>query len=305
MLVVWRGFRFSGLSDTAPWVLVFLVVLLLFAAAASGARWALPVLVVVVAVDLGYFGFHYVYGDPNQPIRTIDGLAARAPMPEDAQPGDLLESYQGYGLENVPVLRGFRVWPGYVGLTPALALESHDLVTLRIAGAKWRPTRFPIVERIPDTAPRARLLSKVSVSSNMGVDVRAIDILSEALVQEPIADLTGPPGSARVVDDRPGLITVETTAPARQLLALTERFDAGWQVADDTIQGGSSAITRSSIRPLRVYGDFMGSVVGPGTHRVTFRFQPRSFDRGLWVTAFGLLLVLCAVPFAFKSSGTP
>jgi len=68
-------------------------------------------------------------------------------------------------------------------LTPALALESRDLVTLRIAGAKWRLTRFPIVEPIPDTAPRARLLSNVKLSSNVVVDVRAINILKEALVE--------------------------------------------------------------------------------------------------------------------------
>ena len=169
-LVVWRGFRFSGLGITAPWAPGVPGRLLLFAATARGMRWALPMLVVVVAVDQGYFGFQYVYGDPNQPIRTIDALAARAPAPANAQPGDLLESYQGYGLENAPILRGFRVWPGYVGLTPALALdaESHDMVTQRIAGAKWRLTRFPVVEAIPDTAARARLLSKVKVSSNIG-----------------------------------------------------------------------------------------------------------------------------------------
>jgi hypothetical protein len=55
--------------------------------------------------------------------------------------------------------------------------------------------------------------------------------------------------------------------------------------------------------PLRVYGDFLGLVVGPGTHRVTFRFSPASYERGWWVTAFGLLVVLCVVPFAFV--GTP
>jgi hypothetical protein len=32
---------------------------------------------------------------------------------------------------------------------------------------------------------------------------------------------------------------------------------------------------------------------------VTFRFTPASYERGLWVTAFGLLVVLCITFFAF------
>src|SRR4029078_3516685 len=99
--------------------------------------------------------------------------------------------------------------------------------------------------------------------------------------------------------DVPGRIVVETTAPSRQLLALTERFDAGWRVADDVLQPTVDARGQSSGALLRVYGDFLGYVVGPGTHRVTFRFSPASYQRGLGVTAFGLLVVFLLVPFAF------
>ncbi len=303
-MVVWRGFQLSGLSDAAPWVVLFLIVPLLFAATARGARWALPLLVVIAALDQGYFGFQYVFGDPDQPMQTVDALGARAPTPAGAQPGDSLQPYEGYGLENAPVLRGFRVWPGYVGLTPAMTLppQSRDLVTQRVAGVTWRLTRFPIVEPIRDTAARARLLSKVTVSSNIATDVGAIDVLNEALVEEPVGDLTGAPGTARVVEDRPGRITVETTAFGRQLLTLTERFDSGWQVTDEVIDGNANRPARVSARPVRVYGDFLGCVVDAGTHRVAFRFAPRSFTNGLLLTAFGLVLVLCVVPFAFSGA---
>jgi len=295
----WRGYQFSSLVESGPWVLVLLAVTLLFALTARGVRWALPLLVIVAAADQGYFGFQYVFSDPNQPLQTVAALAARAPVPPEAQPGDLLEAYQGYGLANVPVLRGFRVWPGYVGLSPRLTLprQSRDLVTERVAGVKWRLTRYPIMEPVPDPAPRARLLTAARVSTNIPADVRRIDILNEALVAEPVEDLTGPPGSVRIIEDRPGRITVETTTSGRQLLALTERFDPGWQIAEDAIQGASAA--HSSIRPLRVYGDFLGGVVDAGVHRVVFEFRPRSVEYGLILTGIGLLMVACVVPLAF------
>jgi uncharacterized membrane protein YfhO len=47
-----------------------------------------------------------------------------------------------------------------------------------------------------------------------------------------------------------------------------------------------------------VYGDFLGAVVEAGTHRITFRFRPRSFRYGLISSALGLVLVLFVVPFA-------
>jgi hypothetical protein len=241
-----------------------------------------------------------VFSDPNQPMQSVEALAARAPTPPDARQGDLLQPYAGFGLANVPILRGFNVWTGYVGLTPALALTpNRDLVDQRIAGAKWRLTDFPVVEPIPDPAARARLLSAVKVSSDLAVDVRHIDVLNESLITEALPEMTGPPGVVRIVEDRPGLISVETTAPGRQLLALTERFHAGWQVTDRLIRSDGAAGVGMSARPIVIYGDFLGYVVDAGAHRVTFRFRPTSFYRGLIVTAAGLLLVLGMVPFAF------
>jgi len=299
-MVVWRGFHLSTLSEAIPWVLLMLVVLSLFVATARGARWALPMLIVIAAADQGFFGFRYVLSDPNQPMQSVEALAAGAPTPPGARQGDLLQPYRGFGLANVPILRGFPVWTGYVGLTPALQLTpSHDRVDERLAGAKWRMTHFPAVEPIPDPAARARLLSTVKVSSDIAADVHHIDVLDEALVTEPVPELTGPPGFVRIVEDRPGLISVETTASGRQLLALTERFHAGWQVSDRLVASDRVADVVASARPIPVYGDFLGYVVEAGTHRVTFQFRPKSFYRGLIVTAAGLLLVLGMVPFAF------
>ena len=292
----------SGVAATAPWLALFVVVPLLFAAAARGKQWAPLLLIVIAAADQGYWGFQYLFGNPERPLMTIGELATLARIPESGQPEDLIDTRPGVvPFQNDLILRDFRVWHGYVGLPPVLRLTDTNTSAL-LAGAKWRATKTGF-EPIQPAVERARLLTKARVSSNVAADIFAINVLDEALVDQSIGDLSGSPGSARVIEDVPGRIVVETTSPGRQLLALTERFDAGWRVTDDVLQPAVDAPAPSSGGPLRVYGDFLGYEVGPGTHRVTFRFSPASYERGLWVTAFGLLVVLCVVPFAFL--GTP
>src|SRR5262249_36987659 len=155
------------------------------------------------------------------------------------------------------------------------------------------------IEPIASTLPRARLLSHARVSSHEAADIRDIDVNDAALVAEPVDGLSGAPGSVRVLEDTPGRIVVETTAPGRQLLVLTERFDPGWQLVDDVVLRGANEARLHSTQPVRVYGDFLGSVVEAGTHRITFRFTPPSFHYGLISTALGIVLLLCVVPFAF------
>ncbi len=45
---------------------------------------------------------------------------------------------------------------------------------------------------------------------------------------------------------------------------------------------------------LRVYGDFLGCLVGPGRHRVTLTFAPASAVYGLYATVIGLALTVVA-----------
>ena len=75
---------------------------------------------------------------------------------------------------------------------------------------------------------------------------------------------------------------LETSASGRQLLLVTERFHSGWSVKADG--------ARRDI--VRVYGDFLGCVVEPGTHRVTFAFAPDSARQGLRLSLAGLSLAV-------------
>ena len=184
----------STITTMVPWLALFVVVPLLFAAAARGARWAPLLLVVIAAGDQGYWGFQYVFGNPNRPLMTMDAVSTFAPAPESAKPGDVIDARPGvFPFQNALILRGFRVWRGYLGLQPVLQLPNTD-TTAQLAGAKWRSTN-PGFKPVPSSIDRARLLTKARVSSNVAADVSAINVLDEALVDQPIEELSGPPGS--------------------------------------------------------------------------------------------------------------
>src|SRR5262249_27662012 len=101
-----------------------------------------------------------------------------------------------------------------------------------------------------------------------------------ALVQSALPTLSGAAGVARVLTDRPGHIVVRTTAPATQLLVLTEKYHDGWRATED---GRDVAV-------LPVYGDYLGGVVGGGARAIVFASAPASFRNGLRVPIGGLAL---------------
>ena len=88
-------------------------------------------------------------------------------------------------------------------------------------------------------------------------------------------------GSARLTVDRPGDLVARIEAPARRILAFTERFHDGWTATIDGIP----------LEMVRVEGDFLGCVVDSGVHRVSLRFKPRSFLYGSIVSALGAALL--------------
>ena len=142
--------------------------------------------------------------------------------------------------------------------------------------------------------PRGRLVADWRVSANASVDLAAIDISQTVLVDAPQADTAGPPGTATLVEERPGRFVFETTAPAPQILVSAERFHAGWRVeVDDAPQSA----------PLRAYADYLACVVPPGTHRVVLIFDPPSFRNGLRLTMVGVALTAVLVVAGYRRSG--
>jgi len=279
-----HGLALSSLLRAVPWSILIAAAAMLLAMAARGMRWAVPALIVLVALDQGFWGYSYIYR--WGPIRSIADLVADADAPSAARRGELIAPLIEGGSGNVAVLRGLRLTPGYTGLVPATVIDPSDPVAQRIAGVGWRETAAGWVS-VPDTMPRARLVSAVQQSGNIKADVDRIDIASVALADAPIEGLTasagaGGRGLVRVVEDRPGSIVLDTTAATKQLLVVTERFHSGWRATAD---GGPR-------EPLRVYGDYLGCVVDPGQHRLAFSFMPASMRYGLRASLVGAALTL-------------
>lgn len=139
---------------------------------------------------------------------------------------------------------------------------------------------------------RVRLVSDVRASAQPAVDVRQIDIASTALAAAAIDGLSGVPGEAAVISYRPGEIVVEVKAPGKQLLVVTEAFDAGWVIASKG----------RTLAAIPVYGDFLGCVVDPAARIVTLTYAPRSLRQGAWLAAIGVL-VLAALAYSLSRSG--
>src|SRR5207249_4688447 len=146
-----------------------------------------------------------------------------------------------------PLLRGARLSSGYLGLEARRVIDRDSPTGRRIAGVAWHRDNQHWT-RIPDPMPRARLVAVAQNSAQIAEDVEHIDIRSVALVQTPLPPLSGTPGEARVLVDRPGHIVVRTTAPATQLLVVTERYHEGWRATDG----------ERECPVLAVYGDYQG-----------------------------------------------
>jgi hypothetical protein len=222
--------------------------------AGRGVRWGVPLLIVLTAADLGFWGFEYVYREkPGTIVSLTHGL------PEVAH-ARVVVGYEDFWQDR-PVLRGYKLIGGYVGLYPNI---QYDSGFLQHAGAQWSIGADSVLTKLPwKASPRARLMQEPQIAA------------------VPPDDL----GSARVDVDRPGRLAVKTSAPGRRLLATSERFHEGWSATAD-----GKPIARVDV------DGFVGCIVEGGEHHVEFTFRPRSFVLGCLTTAAGgILLALGAI----------
>jgi hypothetical protein len=136
---------------------------------------------------------------------------------------------------------------------------------------------------MPDPLPRARLVARAIVSGEPAEDAEKIELATAALVSQPVQLRDGAPGSAVILEDKPGRALVATSAEDRRLLVFSESFHSGWQAFVDG--------ARCSV--LRVNGDFIGCVVGGGQHEVQFRFAPASLRYGCRLSLLGAAILCC------------
>ena len=184
-----------------------------------------------------------------------------------------------------------RLTTGYTGLYPQSQLDFRDKTTELLAGIRWRGDgdRW---EPVAEALPRARLLAKGRVSSNIAVDLPSIDVTTESLTAQEL-NIGGTPGVARVLVDRPNRFEIETSsdglAAARVDLSVSPGVARRGRRLEREADGGC-------------YGDFLGLVVEAGAHHVTLEFAPASVKTGAQLTALGLLLTI-AVAAVIRRTG--
>jgi hypothetical protein len=258
-------------------LMVAAAVLVLLAAVRN--RTALLLIPLFAALDLGVWGYSYIWSSPPA---TIDQLSERADVPPAAAPGTLVHIPTSDGHRNLILLRGYRLFRPYLGLPPARALSENNVSTLRLAGvsfvrdaAGWTTVSEPM--------SRVRILSNAQVSTDPARDLNTIDISRTALVSELLPTLDADAlGRVTVVCDEPGRLHVDIAATGRALLATTESYHEDWRART----GGEELL----IVPL--YGDHLGVVLKPGNYRVSIEFRPDSATGGILVSVLGLAFVL-------------
>ena len=246
------GGLFREMASAAPGVALFAVVTALVWLAARRHGWALAALIVVTAADLGYYGIGFLRIEPASRIHQL--VRALPPAPPDAAESYAVAPDDGPYRSNLLVLRGYRLTNGYAGLFPASRNPLEAVETQLLAGARWGFGADGTRIALTGGAPRVQLL-----------DER----------REPA------PGNVQLIRDRPGRLALHVDAPARRIVALTERFHDGW-------------VASVGARPLpvvRVNEDFLGVVVEPGSQLVELRFAPRSVRLGAMLSAIGVALL--------------
>jgi hypothetical protein len=279
----------AGQLSAGPWFLlaplVFTVAAALFTSAARGRRAAAYGLVALALADQAAYAATLWWIDPPRSLAEYRaGIAPpEAPYPFRiaAAPNWMWLSDGRWWASTRFIVHDARLVSGYAALMPERRLDYSRVTALRVAGVASLVTPHR-AERLSGALPRARLVSSTQQSARPAVDIETIDVANTALVEEPVDVELGPAGTAAIQQDRPGAIRIAVETPTRQLLVLAESFHPGWRAAVD----GARA------RALRVNGDFIGVVVGPGIHEVKLRFAPRSFEVGRWTSLAGIAIVL-------------
>jgi hypothetical protein len=144
--------------------------------------------------------------------------------------------------------------------------------------APYRPRlSFARSYRVEPDAERAW-----SRAASGDVDVAREVLLDREPSPRPPAGARSPILLARLAEDRPERVVAEVTTNSAGLLVVTDLFYPGW-IAEE---GGRR------LDMLRADGLFRAVALPAGTHRVTFRYRPRSVYAGAAVSGAALLAIL-------------
>ncbi len=148
-----------------------------------------------------------------------------------------------------------------------------------------------------DVLPRAYLAHHVLAADTPQAALELLRngqlMVNQGAVVENLAAFISQPAAtdqAKMVSYAPEQVTIQVRTMNRALLVLSDSAYPGWSATLDQ-------------QPTPIYTTnylFRGVAVPPGEHTITFRYQPTSWRRGLWISGLSLLCCLLLLVGEFR-----
>lgn len=264
--------------------------------------------------------FHYQtvsHTHPRQPTTTVLGLEQ---WRRRFSPSLHFFGWQG-GYANIPMMVGLGTLGGMDGISRTADLDLRNILSivtkqqaikilgLYSVGYLVGPVALDAANLVPvptnqdstymygiaNPLPYAYLVDRplvatgtadaynAIISSGFEPGVHAIVTQTPRVAFSP--ESSGPVGQVLEVDRSAELVRIRVEGNRPALLVLNDAFYPGWIASLD---GQPTDIIRTNVM-------VRGVVVDRGIHEIEFRYEPRSFSIGLWIS--GLTLGLCIVGF--------
>ena len=245
----------------------------------------------------------------REEIRATDQLvragAARHHRVFRVPPDPRISSYDQRTINNRFIYLGLYSSSGYDNSAPAriARLYSHPFSINRIEERIITPQSPRVAElaanalvvtdsavvSLPNALPRARLFTRYEVVPGDRALPRVLDPAFDPLASVVLGgppdrriEPDGDPGRAEIVVDEGNRVEVQVTAVSASVLLLADTYHSGWR----------AAIDGAEVPVLVANYAFRAVTVGPGAHRVVWRFHHPGLAAGLSLFAGGL--ILCA-----------
>ncbi len=296
-------------------------------------------LLAVVAADLWLFGFGYHPFQPNGTMYPVSSDVQRlASMPGDrprfAMAGDYAlppNAAMVYGLHSVNgydpfipatlagLLTAFQpdvlAWATFGNKVPPLELGRSEPPILDLLGVRrivtppgvtspgtqdvTSPGRVSIFDQ-PGAFPAAFVATCWAVTPDATV-VPRVAAMTAADLRSTVTVAPGPgvPGASATTCPAGPAATLRADGPEHVVVSVPASAGGIAVLADQWYPGWTATLDGRGVPILRVDAALRGVVIGPGPHRIDFRYRPRWPLQGLGVTALtvaAVLLVMTAPP---------
>lgn len=157
------------------------------------------------------------------------------------------------------------------------------------------------IQQVPDPLPRAYFVSQVYWAKNEAEVISRLtspdfDYHREVIIMEGESQAQAKTEAKEetrtvsVVTEEANRVLLKVEAPSAGFVVLTDTYYPGWQVLIDN--------QPAPIWPANLA--FRAVAVEAGAHEILFRYRPRSFTFGLWISGLALALVSIASIFLMK-----